>query len=189
MPMQIDVTVALPEDKPTIARLLQLYEHDNSEFFGADLDPDGLYRVMDADTRFKPGWYVFLIKVEGKLAGFAIVTRHAAYIGDGETWLMDEFFVVRKYRRRGVGAYVACALFDRFPGRWEVSQWPTNLPAQAFWRTVIGRYTEGRFEEVTLNTSRIRGVVQAFNSTGNRGPSEGWYSRVSDRGQPSDVRM
>ncbi len=166
--MQIDLIDAISAHKPILERLLQLYEHDNSEFFGADVGADGLYRVMDADALFQPGWRVFLMEVDGRWAGFAIVTRHRSYVGAGETWLMDEFFVLRKYRRLGVGQHIADTLFDRFPGRWEISQWPSNLPSQAFWRSVIGRYTDGRFEETFLDTTRIRGLVQAFESTGER---------------------
>lgn len=160
--MHVEVITATPKDKRIIERLLQLYEHDNSEFFGADVDPDGLYRVVDSNALWQPGWHIFLIKVADQLAGFAFVTRHPSYLGDGETYLMDEFFIMHKYRRQGVGEYVARTLFDRFPGRWEVSQWPTNLGSHAFWRRVIGRYTDGRFHEADLDTPQIRGLVQAF---------------------------
>lgn len=141
---------------------MQLYEHDSSEFVGSDVDPDGLYRLMDLDALRRPGSHVFLITVDGQLAGFAFVTRHQSYLSQGETWLMDEFFVMRKYRRRGVGECVARTLFARFPGRWEVAQVRTSLGAQAFWCHVIGRYTHGDFQEVDLDTSRWRGPVQSF---------------------------
>jgi predicted acetyltransferase len=163
-PVDISLIAATDEDRRVVRRLLQLYEYDNSEFFGADVDSDGYYRVVDVDALFQPGSDVFVFKVDDKLAGFAIVTRHVSYIGDGETWLMDEFFVMRKYRRRGVGSHVAHALFDRFPGRWEISQWPTNLPSQAFWRSVIGRYIHGPVNEAFLDMPRIRGFVQWFAS-------------------------
>jgi predicted acetyltransferase len=166
--MHIEVITATSADKLIVERLLQLYEHDNSEFFGADVDPDGIYHVVDADTLWQPDWNVFLVKVDGHLAGFAFVSRHPSYLGDGETYLMDEFFVMRKYRRRGVGEYVARTLFDCFPGRWEVSEWPTNIGSHAFWRRVISRYTDGHFHEVDLDTPRIRGLVQSFSSAGER---------------------
>lgn len=168
MPMHVEVIPATPRDKPVIERLLQLYEHDNSEFFGADVDAEGVYRVMDTEGIWQPGWHIFLIRFDGQLAGFAFVTWHPSYLGDGETYLMDEFFIMRKYRRRGVGEHVARTLFDRFPGRWEISEWPTNLGVQAFWRRVIGRYTDGHFQEVNLDTPRLRGLVQSFESAGKR---------------------
>lgn len=160
--MSIEIIVATPEERLVVERLLQLYEYDASEFYGADLGADALYRVMDPAALWRPGYHVFLVTVDGRLAGFAFVTRHASYLGEGETWLIDEFFVMRKYRRRGVGERVARDLFDRFPGRWEVAQLAINLPAQAFWRTVIGRYTRGDFRETDVATDRWRGPVQAF---------------------------
>lgn len=58
-----------------------------------------------------------------------------------------EFFVLRKFRGAGVGERIARQLFDRFRGRWEVQRLARNTPALAFWRKVIGRYTDGRFQE------------------------------------------
>jgi predicted acetyltransferase len=168
MPVHIEVITTTSADGPVIERLLQLYEHDNSEFFGADVDPDGVYRVADINALWQHGRNVYLVKVDGQLAGFAFVCRHSSYLGDDETYLMDEFFIMRKYRRRGVGEHVARTLFDRFPGRWEVSEWPTNFGSHAFWRRVIDRYTDGRFREADLDTPRIRGLVQAFESVGMR---------------------
>ncbi len=166
--MYVEVITATSEDTPIIERLLQLYEHDNSEFFGADVDPDGIYRVADTDSLWQPGRNVFLVKVDGQLAGFAFVSRHPSYLGDGDSYLMDEFFIMRKYRRRGVGEHVARTLFDRFPGRWEVGEWPTNIGSHAFWRRVIGRYTQGHFHEADLDTPRICGLVQSFESASDR---------------------
>ena len=77
---------------------------------------------------------------------------------------MKEFFVLRKYRGRGVGASVATQLFDRFPGKWEVRELAQNVAALAFWRAVIARYTDGRFVEVAWD-ERQRGPGQFFDST------------------------
>ncbi|WP_238996488.1 hypothetical protein [Paenibacillus pinistramenti] len=60
---------------------------------------------------------------------------------------MAEFFVLKRFRRTGVGRTAAYALFDRFPGRWYISQLKTNTPAQAFWRAVVDEYTAGRYQE------------------------------------------
>ena len=64
---------------------------------------------------------------------------------------MAEFFVMSKYRRRGVGSEAARFAFDRFPGRWEVREMAANTPAQAFWRRVIGDYTGDNFTERRLD--------------------------------------
>jgi len=56
---------------------------------------------------------------------------------------MGQFFVMKKYRRLGVGTLGARFIFDQCRGRWEVGQMPLNRPAQAFWRRAIGDYTNG----------------------------------------------
>jgi predicted acetyltransferase len=80
--------------------------------------------------------------------------------------MMDvvEFFVMRKYRRRGAGARVASSVFERFPGGWEVRIDRDNLPAQAFWRRVVGDVTGGRYDERVFDDERWRGPVIFFDS-------------------------
>ena len=50
---------------------------------------------------------------------------------------LAEFFVMRKYRRHGVGTFLARELFSRFPGAWQVRQMASNSAATAFWRRAI----------------------------------------------------
>ena len=77
---------------------------------------------------------------------------------------MDEFFVMRKYRRAGVGSEFAARLFDIFPGRWEVAQVAPNTEATLFWRSVIRAYTSGNFDERIENSDKWRGPVQTFDA-------------------------
>ena len=60
-----------------------------------------------------------------------------------------EFFVMKKYRQKGVGKEVAGRIFDMFPGGWGVSQWTENLPAQKFWGKVVAEYTNGKYNTFT----------------------------------------
>ena len=50
---------------------------------------------------------------------------------------MAEFFVMRKYRRGGIGNEAARTLFARFPGKWQVRQERANGAATLFWHTAI----------------------------------------------------
>jgi pimeloyl-ACP methyl ester carboxylesterase len=81
----------------------------------------------------------------------------------GTPLLFDtEFFILRRHRRRGVGTEVARRVFDRYPGKWEVTQLTRNVDAQAFWRRVIGEYTGGRYDERPRPDGR--GVMQCFDN-------------------------
>jgi predicted acetyltransferase len=75
---------------------------------------------------------------------------------------VDNFFVLRKYRRKGVGAAAAMRTFDMFPRKWEVRELAKNAAAIAFWRRTVAEYTRGRYVEVTFDDERWRGPVQSF---------------------------
>ncbi|MFP5225879.1 MAG: GNAT family N-acetyltransferase, partial [Actinomycetota bacterium] len=72
-----------------------------------------------------------------------------------------EFFVMRKYRRSGLGTGIAEHIFKLFPGKWEVHQTVANTGAQAFWREVVGRVSDGAYEEVDGGDARP-GPTQLF---------------------------
>jgi predicted acetyltransferase len=76
-----------------------------------------------------------------------------------------EFFVMRKYRRKGVATEFARRIFARFPGRWEVRIVHNNAAAQAFWRHVVGKVTAGEFAKRAFDDERWRGPVIFFDNT------------------------
>ena len=146
--MRIEVHPAARGDLPVVQNLGRFYVYDFSEYTGWTCPDDGLFgcrgfaAYWDDDNRS-----AFVIRVDGELAGFALINGSGIY--EGVDHDVDEFFVLRKFRRKGVGQFVAHCLFDRFPGRWQVRQLLQNTPAIAFWRRVVQRYTAGQFEECT----------------------------------------
>jgi predicted acetyltransferase len=163
--MDVAIVPATRADAPVLDRLRQLSAYDFSEYSGIDVDPNGLFLPStDDETDTEQPVADFFIRVDGRLAGFATVSRHDAYLDHGRPYLLSSFFVLRKYRRRGVGEHVACTLFDRYPGRWEVATNPGREPAQTFWRHVIGRYTAGAHQEAADGCERWAGPIWAFDS-------------------------
>jgi predicted acetyltransferase len=164
--MRIEVVAATAEDRPVLANLIQFYLYDFTDFKDWDVQEDGRFGDYGLDGCWTTDdRHPFLIRADGKLAGFAIVDSRSHLTGERGIWDVADFFVLRRYRKRGVGERAARRLFDRFRGRWEVRVMAGNLGAQAFWRTVIGRYTDGRFEEVQWHDSRWRGPVQLFDNS------------------------
>jgi predicted acetyltransferase len=66
------------------------------------------------------------VRLDRDLAGFALLKRGTYFPGqvdnDGCGMQVAEFFVMKGFRRQGVGTQAAINLFDRFPGRWEIAQ-------------------------------------------------------------------
>ena len=132
--MHLQITPATIEDKPTLANLLELYIYEFSELDGADVGENGRYGYPPLNRYWiESSRLAFLVRAEGKLAGFALL-RQGTYFPEQSAepgMLVAEFFVLRKYRRQGIGRQVTRALFDRYPGRWEVAELPQNAAGQA----------------------------------------------------------
>ena len=135
-----------------VDRLLQLYQYDFSEIEGGVIDETGRYPYIGPWTDWTTrDHHAFLVRVDGELAGFALVKPCPDDWSDEPSRLLHEFFVMRKFRRRGVGREVARRLFDHLPGRWTLQQSPHNDGARAFWRKVLTEYTGGRYDDVVVN--------------------------------------
>lgn len=148
-------------DVPVVKRLIQLYIYD----LGGDrwsVEPDGTYAPAHWHRRFwrRRGSHHFIVRVGGRPAGFALVRDRADFAGEGVREI-SEFFVLRKYRRRGVGTRVARALFARFPGRWELAVLTWN-PARRFWRDVLRRVAIDRVVTSRRRHDDLPFVVQHF---------------------------
>lgn len=134
-------------EKSVLRQLMELYCYDFSEYDGADVNAHGLYGYGYLDHYWTESTrHPFFITVDGKLAGFVLVSDYCYDLAEN-AHSVSEFFVMRKYRRRGVGEVAAQEVFDRFPGRWVVMQYLSNTPSLRFWERVIGEYTGGHFEK------------------------------------------
>lgn len=151
--------VPVPEgEKELLQNLMQAYRHDMSEFTGEDPNESGSFGVGSYFDLYwvEPTRYPFKAMIGDVLVGFALVREIEA-----ETRSIAEFFVLRRHRGVGVGRALAFALFDLFPGAWHVAQDENNVPAQGFWRRVVGEYTSGDFSE-EWSDSQPRGPQQRF---------------------------
>jgi predicted acetyltransferase len=136
---------ATRDESVLLSNLLELYMHDLSAVFPIELGPDGRFGYArlplywsEPDKR-----YPFLIKCGGSVAGFALVTRGSPVTDDPTDLDVAEFFVLRRYRRSGVGRDAARALWDAIPGRWVVRVSEANHGALPFWFQVIEGYSSG----------------------------------------------
>ncbi len=154
------------DELPIVWNLLQFYYYDMTELLGGHVGPEGRFAPKPIEPYWDDAWrYPLLVRVDEHPAGFALIHRRSRITGDPETWDVAEFFVMRQYRRHGIGTDVALHVFDRFRGRWEVRQFPANLAATHFWRSVIARHTRGAYREEVLDDERWRGPVQSFDNT------------------------
>jgi predicted acetyltransferase len=140
--VNLELIPATPEQEPILANLLELYVHDFSEILELDLGDDGRFGYRNLSAYWtKPDHHPFLVRMDGKLAGFVLVKRGSEITGNPAVWDVAEFFVVRRYRRHGVGIQVAHELWRKLPGPWEVRVMQANVSAYSFWVRAISKFT------------------------------------------------
>jgi predicted acetyltransferase len=139
--------VPVPEDhKLVLSHLLELYQYDFSDFEGTDVNSLGLYGYSYLDYYWTEGdRYAYFIKVNGVLAGFAMICGFCCISKEPGTLFLSEFFVLKKYRKQGIGQQAALELLKRHPGKWEFTLHPENHVSHHFWHSVLktacGEYT------------------------------------------------
>lgn len=155
---EVTLEAAASSDATLLANLLELYVHDLSVIFSVDIGDDGRFGYeplplywSEPDRRF-----AFLIRAGGRLAGFALATRGSPATSDPLDLDVAEFFILRRYRRTGIGARAAWLLWNRLPGHWVVRVSQLNAAGLAFWEPTIATYTSGAYA-----TSAIPGKSHA----------------------------
>ena len=108
-----------------------------------------------------PNTYPFIILKGSEPVGFARVLRAVGVPPQPRIeYRMAEFFVTRSRRRLGIGQMAVHLILSRFAGRWEITEYLRNTEAVDFWRRVVARYTQGRYQERIVNGE----VHQMFDS-------------------------
>ena len=138
-------------DAKLLSNLLELYIHDMSEIFPVEVGADGRFGyerlpLYWSEPERRPA---FLIRFGGRVVGFALVTRGSPATDDPDDLDVAEFFVLRRYRRSGVGRHAAALLWDHIPGRWVVRVSEGNRAGLPFWEATIRDYTSGAYTAST----------------------------------------
>ncbi len=163
--VNVELTPARRSDEATLANLLTLYLYDFSEITEIDMNEDGSFEYEGLSEYWDDaGRHAFLIHADGQLAGFALVHHGSAITDDSEVFEVAEFFVLRAWRRSGVGMAAAHETFGRFPGVWEVRVIEKNRAAQPFWEQTVSAFTGGKFERFHHTLGDSKQIVYRFRS-------------------------
>lgn len=134
----VEVVHATPEQEPIVANLLELYAYDFSEFHSMVPGPNGRFGYKGLSRYWsETDRLPFLLKVDGRLAGVVLVKRERGVLGTETVWDVAEFFVLRMFRRQGVGKAAAHEIWRRYPGKWQVRVMESNYPGYRFWEHTI----------------------------------------------------
>lgn len=129
---------------------MQLYQYDFAEIEGDDCNPEGLFEYKYFDCYWEEGnRHPFLIRYKNEIAGFALVNDFSE-LNETNIHSMAEFFILRNYRKQGIGLLASIEIMKKISGKWEISQTYKNHVAQAFWLKVVQNLAEDNFRKTDL---------------------------------------
>jgi len=164
--MNCPTIVKVSDDQKSILRqLIELYEYDFSEFNDADINSYGYYGYKYFDHYWtEENRQAYFIMVNGNYAGFVLVNAHSYLVEEDNVRAIAEFFIMRKYRLKGIGKMAAKHVFNTHKGIWEVLQHGNNPASKAFWEKAIHEYTNGNYSVQDVKTEKWEGQGIIFNS-------------------------
>lgn len=121
--MDVQLKLATLDEKQTLLNLLEKYNYEFSQY---DRRP-------------------YLIKVDGKLAGFALINKIKECDCNCD-WSVAEFFVGYLYRRKGVATQIMEEIFRRHKGFWHIKYHCNNIASEKFWNKLVSSVTDNNYE-------------------------------------------
>lgn len=162
--MDVQVKHAKLEQKPVLEKLLKIYLAELNTIGARDSRKGTNYKYLDLYWK-ESSRVPFLTYVDGKLVGFILVNQHVQSQANKEAKTIAEFFILAKFRQKEIGEKVAFMVFEKFPGKWEVTVMQENKIGLKFWEKVIDKYTGGNFRKIILDNEIWKGPVYSFNNT------------------------
>lgn len=164
----VTLSVASASDGLLLGNLLELYIHDLSAVFDVTLGPQGRfgYPQLESYLSGSDDKLPFLIRCQDVVAGFALVTRGSPVVADPDVFDLAEYFVLRRFRGRGLGRSAAGLLWDRLPAVWTVRAAVIHADAVAFWRGAVTAYAGAGASESMHHRGDKDWVVFSFDSAG-----------------------
>jgi len=129
--------------------LQQLYEHEFATITGYKTGDNGLYSQKEIMSHWHEKFDVYILYQDKRPIGFSVINLKSMINSNVNTRDMAEFFIVPDSRKHGLGKWFAQEIFKKYPGKWQVRQFP-GLKAREFWTKVISEFTQGYFKDTEM---------------------------------------
>jgi predicted acetyltransferase len=167
----VTVRVASGSERRFIECLIQFYMYEfawvdspcsiHMEFGDQDSYPP--FANLDRYWRIE-GFHPLLIRVEERVAGFALINTRSRRSEKVE-FNMTNFFIAREYRRRGVATEAVHLILAQYPGRWEIAVAEHNVAAKmCLPRALAAAPNVSRIVRLEGDGRHWRGPVWSFQS-------------------------
>ncbi|BBF42153.1 hypothetical protein lbkm_0835 [Lachnospiraceae bacterium KM106-2] len=147
--MDIKLKKVSVDEKEILRNLFEKYSYEFTQWDGREINPLGLYGYDYLDYYWsEPNRFAYFIQVDGNLAGFVMVNDIPKAPDTKTDFSIAEFFILYKYRQKGVGKTAANEIFSLHKGDWQLKRHPHNIASVYFWDHVVSEYTKGNYKVI-----------------------------------------
>ena len=134
---EISLELAHKDQKELMKNLMALYLHDLSSYVDdLEINQEGFLEYDGLDLFWEKKELIpLLIHYKGNVIGFVLLAS-PPYAPKGIDICIHEFFILRKYRKLGLGTKAIEELMQQYKGKYYVMQLEKNKPALEFWRNL-----------------------------------------------------
>ena len=143
--MTVQLRKVQEEEKPVLISLFNYYMYEFSDLTKSKLQANGSYlKDTELIDRYwiKANHYPYFIVADGDLAGFVFIRQ---YPSEDCVFDIDQFFVLKRFARLGIGSIAFKISLKLYPGNWVVRVMKENERGLLFWKSAIGAETKGDF--------------------------------------------
>ena len=136
--MKDRITIKNFNDKNGFHNLFQLYLSDLSQYNqNIEMDEKGLYPASWIDRDWElPEFIPLRIVQNHNTCGFILLSKKP-FTKLGTDWCIQEFFILRKFRNKGIGRSSIAQLFANYSGSYSMAVMKDNVPALLFWEKAL----------------------------------------------------
>ena len=138
--MTIKLQEVLELEKAILRNLYSLYLHELSNFTTSlDVGEDGVFHYEELDNFWNvDGLSPYFIKLDNEIIGFILLLERP-FLKKSNDYGINDFFILNKYKGKGLAMQVVEKLFEEKPGQYFLMQVVENKRAVAFWKKVYNR--------------------------------------------------
>lgn len=143
--MNIELRRIKDNEKEIVYNLFNYYLYDMSEYTGWGIDSFGKidFDISILDSYWKEDdHYPYFIICDSEIAGFSLLRKDPS---DKSFYDIGQFFVLRKFKGKGVGRKAFELSVSKYPGKWLTRVLTENKGAMYFWLKVISQITSGNY--------------------------------------------
>ncbi len=135
--MEISLVKIKAESRHILDNLCPYYIYDMSEHMGWPPNENGqfTFNKSSLDAYWGREDHVpYFIHDDEELAGFVLVRKDPI---NNLVYDIEQFFVLSKFKRKGVGKQTLKLVAEQFPGQWQIRVLIGNESALKFWQSAI----------------------------------------------------